>query len=100
MCWGCCATASTRSDPFLVVCGYRSPDHQSNDCTRRGNGVAKNSYHIKGMAVDLRSEGRSLEQVRNAALSLRAGGVGYYPRADFVHVDSGPVRQWLWPRRI
>ncbi len=87
------------SDPFLVLCGYRSPATNER-LYRRGNGVAKHSYHIKGMAVDLRSEGRSLEQVRNAALSLRAGGVGYYPRADFVHVDSGPVRHWLWPRRI
>jgi uncharacterized protein YcbK (DUF882 family) len=61
---------------------------------RQGNGVAKNSYHIKGMAVDLRSEGRSTEQIRDAALSLGGGGVGYYPRSDFVHVDCGPVRQW------
>jgi uncharacterized protein YcbK (DUF882 family) len=86
-------------DPFLVVCGYRSPT-TNRRLYREGNGVAKNSYHIKGMAVDLRSEGRSLEQVRDAALSLGAGGVGYYPRSDFVHVDCGPVRHWLWSRRI
>jgi uncharacterized protein YcbK (DUF882 family) len=60
----------------------------------RGEGVAKHSYHIKGMAVDLRSEGRSLEQVREAALSLQCGGVGYYPRSSFVHVDCGPIRRW------
>jgi uncharacterized protein YcbK (DUF882 family) len=56
--------------------------------------VAKHSYHIKGMAVDLRSEGRSLEQVREAALGLQCGGVGYYPRSGFVHVDCGPIRRW------
>ena len=59
-------------DPFLVVCGYR----------------------IKGMAVDLRSERRDLDQVRDAALSLQCGGVGYYPRSGFVHVDCGPIRRW------
>src|SRR5207237_9221907 len=53
------------------------------------------SYHTKAMAVDLRSEGRSLEQVREAALSLQCGGVGYYPRSGFVHVDCGPIRRWL-----
>jgi uncharacterized protein YcbK (DUF882 family) len=56
--------------------------------------VAKYSYHIKGMAVDLRSERRDLSQIRDAALSLRCGGVGYYPRSDFVHVDCGPIRRW------
>jgi uncharacterized protein YcbK (DUF882 family) len=80
-------------DPFLVVCGYRSPT-TNRRLYLEGVGVAKHSYHIKGMAVDLRSEGRSTEQIRDAALSLGGGGVGYYPRSDFVHVDCGPVRQW------
>lgn len=80
-------------DPFLVICGYRS--HSTNEWLRaRSDGVASNSYHIKGMAIDLRSERRSLTQVREAALSLRCGGVGYYPSSDFVHVDCGPVRRW------
>jgi len=80
-------------DPFLVICGYRSPatNHQM---YLRGDGVASNSYHIKGMAIDLRCERRDLSQVRGAALSLKGGGVGYYPRSDFVHVDCGPVRTW------
>jgi uncharacterized protein YcbK (DUF882 family) len=80
-------------DPFLVVCGYRSPA-TNRRLYLQGAGVAKHSYHIKGMAVDLRAERRSLHQVRDAALSLRCGGVGYYPRSDFVHVDCGPVRRW------
>jgi uncharacterized protein YcbK (DUF882 family) len=86
------------TDPFLVVCGYRSPTTNAR-LYREGIGVAKNSYHIKGMAIDLRAEGRALAQVRDAALSLGSGGVGYYPRADFIHVDSGPVRQWVWTGR-
>jgi uncharacterized protein YcbK (DUF882 family) len=80
-------------DPFLVICGYRSPATNAR-LFRRGNGVAKHSYHIKGMAIDLRSERRTLREVHEAALSLRCGGVGYYPRSDFVHVDCGPVRRW------
>jgi uncharacterized protein YcbK (DUF882 family) len=80
-------------DPFLVVSGYRSPATNMK-LYLHGGGVAKHSYHIKGMAVDLRSESRSLSQVRDAAMSLQCGGVGYYPRSDFVHVDCGPVRRW------
>jgi len=80
-------------DPFLVVCGYRSPT-TNRTLYLRHEGVAKYSYHIKGMAVDLRSERRDLNQIRDAALSLRCGGVGYYPRSDFVHVDCGPIRRW------
>jgi len=80
-------------DPFLVICGYRSPETNYR-MAQRSSGVASNSYHIKGMAIDLRCEGRDLHHVRNAAMSLRCGGVGYYPRSDFVHVDCGPVRCW------
>ncbi|HUC71059.1 MAG TPA: DUF882 domain-containing protein [Stellaceae bacterium] len=86
-------------DPFLVVCGYRSPT-TNRRLYLEGVGVAKHSYHIKGMAVDLRSERRSIEQIRDAALGLRCGGVGYYPRSGFVHVDCGPVRQWRGSVRV
>ena len=85
-------------EPFLVVCGYRSPTTNRRLYLEHA-GVAKHSYHIKGMAIDLRHEGRSTEQIRDAALSLRCGGVGYYPRSGFVHVDCGPVRQWRGPTR-
>ena len=81
------------TQPFLVVSGYRSPT-TNHRMYLRGSGVASNSYHIHGMAIDLRAEGRDLSQVRGAALSLRCGGVGYYPRSVFVHVDCGPVRTW------
>ena len=80
-------------DPFLVVCGYRSAA-TNHHMYLRGDGVAANSYHIKGMAIDLRCEGRDLSHVRGAAMSLKGGGVGYYPSSDFVHVDCGPVRYW------
>jgi len=63
------------SDPFLVVSGYRSPT-TNHLMYLRGAGVASNSYHIHGMALDLRAEGRDLSQVHGAALSLRCGGVG------------------------
>jgi uncharacterized protein YcbK (DUF882 family) len=85
-------------DPFLVLCGYRSAATNWR-MYLRGEGVARNSYHIKGMAIDLRSERRSLQEVRDAALDLSCGGVGYYPRSGFVHVDCGPVRRWLGPTR-
>jgi uncharacterized protein YcbK (DUF882 family) len=80
-------------DPLLVICGYRSPGTNA-WMHAHSSGVASNSYHIKGMAIDLRCEGRDLSHVRGAAMSLKAGGVGYYPRSGFVHVDCGPVRHW------
>src|SRR5438067_4846108 len=67
------------NDPFLIISGYRSPT-TNHRMAMRHDGVASNSYHIKGMAIDLRSEGRDLRHVHGAAMSLRCGGVGYYPR--------------------
>jgi uncharacterized protein YcbK (DUF882 family) len=78
---------------FQVVCGYRSP--QTNAIlASEGGGVARNSLHVEGKAIDIRVADRSPRQVRDCAKSLRLGGVGYYPRAAFVHVDSGPIRYW------
>ena len=79
--------------PVHVISGYRSPATNAM-LARRSNGVAKNSYHVKGMAIDLRLPDRRLADVRTAALALAGGGVGYYPRSDFVHMDTGPVRTW------
>jgi uncharacterized protein YcbK (DUF882 family) len=80
-----------------VVCGYRTPE--TNAALRHGSprtGVAEHSQHMEGHAIDLRVPGESTVQVRNAALSLRAGGVGFYPVNQFVHVDVGPVREWAF----
>jgi uncharacterized protein YcbK (DUF882 family) len=87
-----------------VVCGYRTPE--TNAALRQNSpwtGVAEHSQHMEGHAIDLRVPGESTAQIRNAALSLRAGGVGYYPVSQFVHVDVGPVREWVFgrtPRRV
>lgn len=78
-----------------IVCGYRTP--WSNEFLRaRSAGVAKNSLHIQAEAIDLRMPGVDTLQLREAALSLRRGGVGYYPHSDFIHVDLGRVRQWCF----
>lgn len=80
-------------DPFEIISGYRSPE--TNDALRRnGGGVARRSYHMRGMAVDLRLPGCDLATLRRAAGGLRRGGVGYYPESDFVHIDTGRVRFW------
>jgi len=76
-----------------IVCGYRTP--WSNEFLRRTTpGVAEHSLHMQGEAVDIRIPGVTTAQLRNAALSLHRGGVGYYPESAFVHVDVGRVRRW------
>jgi len=80
-------------EPFSVYSGYRSP--ATNRLLRlRSRGVARDSYHVKGMAADLHMENRSVRQISRAALAMNAGGVGKYSRSDFVHLDCGPVRSW------
>ncbi|MGA8052379.1 MAG: DUF882 domain-containing protein, partial [Burkholderiales bacterium] len=60
----------------------------------RSSGVATGSLHLEGRAIDIRLPGVPLADLREAALSLRAGGVGFYPASDFVHIDTGRVRTW------
>jgi uncharacterized protein YcbK (DUF882 family) len=80
-------------EPIHVISGYRSP--QTNAMlAKRSNRVAKNSYHLHGMAIDIRLPKRGLGDLRRAALDVARGGVGYYPGSNFVHVDTGPVRSW------
>ncbi len=76
-------------EPFLLISGYRTP--RTNSHLR---GAARNSYHIKGQAADLRLRSRSVADMSRAARGLKAGGVGSYYRSSFVHVDSGPMRTW------
>lgn len=82
--------------PFHVISGYRSP--QTNAMLReRGGahtGVASHSLHMVGQAIDIRVPGVRLDHLREAARSLKIGGVGFYPDLDFVHVDVGRVRYW------
>lgn len=76
-----------------VISGYRSPE--SNAVLReRSNGVAKHSMHMEGRAIDIRIPGKDLSLLRKVAMAQRAGGVGYYPDSQFVHVDTGRVRYW------
>ncbi len=77
----------------LVISGYRSPE--TNAALRaRSSGVAKKSRHMLGQAIDFRLEGVKLSHVHEAALAIQSGGVGYYPKSQFVHIDTGPVRNW------
>jgi uncharacterized protein YcbK (DUF882 family) len=76
-----------------VISGYRSPA-TNRMLHERSHGVATQSLHLEGRAIDIRVAGVRLADLRDAALSLRAGGVGYYPASDFVHVDTGRVRRW------
>ena len=76
-----------------IISGYRSPSF-NRKLSKASKGVAKNSLHMKGMAVDLRIPGVRLDRIRRTALALAAGGVGYYPRSGFVHIDSGNFRAW------
>lgn len=78
---------------FEVISGYRSP--KTNGMLRkRSSGVAKRSLHMKGKAIDIRLTGIKTKEIRNIALSLKQGGVGYYAKSDFVHLDTGRVRCW------
>src|SRR5581483_7928012 len=81
------------SAPFSVISGYRSPE--TNEMLHeRSAGVASHSLHMQGMAIDIRVSDRCRGDLHRTAVSMRAGGVGYYPALDFVHVDVGRVRYW------
>lgn len=87
------ATVTGSRRPFQIISGYRSP--ATNEALRRhSTGVASGSLHTLGQAIDIRLDDVPLEALRNAALSLRSGGVGYYPASNFVHVDTGRLRTW------
>lgn len=83
-----------------IVCGYRTPWSNNFLRTRSAEtGVAQHSQHMLAKAIDIRVPGVPTRRLRDAALSLGAGGVGYYPVSQFVHVDVGPVRQWSFGGR-
>ncbi|MBA3027869.1 MAG: DUF882 domain-containing protein [Desulfobacteraceae bacterium] len=79
--------------PFHIISGYRSPSTNSL-LRKKSTGVAKSSYHMVGKAIDVSLPSIRLDKLRKTAVRLEAGGVGYYPQSEFVHVDIGPVRHW------
>lgn len=78
-----------------VMSGYRSPK-TNQMLSRRSKNVAKKSYHMRAKAMDFQVKNVSSKQLRQIALALKAGGVGYYPGSNYIHVDSGPVRTWTY----
>jgi uncharacterized protein YcbK (DUF882 family) len=82
--------------PFHIISGYRSPETNALLRERGGaaTGVASHSLHMVGQAIDIRVPGVKLDHLRDAAKSLKIGGVGFYPDLNFVHVDVGRVRYW------
>jgi uncharacterized protein YcbK (DUF882 family) len=81
------------SKPFHIVSGYRSPFTNA-QLRRHSHGVAEHSFHMQGRAIDIKLEGIPAKTIRNAALAMARGGVGYYPRNNFVHLDTGEFRTW------
>ena len=78
---------------FEIISAYRSP--KTNNMLRsKSSGVAKKSYHMQGRAVDIRLRGTKTSELRDAAIAMKIGGVGYYRRSDFIHLDTGRVRSW------
>lgn len=81
------------SAPISIISGYRSP--RTNAALRKVTaGVARGSLHMEGRAVDIRIPGFQTLAIRQLAISLKSGGVGYYPESDFVHLDTGPIQVW------
>ena len=79
--------------PFHIISGYRSP-YTNAQLRKHSHGVAEHSFHLQGKAIDIRVEGIASRTIRNTALAMAQGGVGYYPRNNFVHLDSGRFRTW------
>jgi uncharacterized protein YcbK (DUF882 family) len=80
--------------PFEVISGYRSPRTNRMLYEHSRGGVNPNSLHMYGRAIDIRLHDRSLKALRNTAIAMRQGGVGYYPESGFVHIDTGSVKHW------
>ena len=78
---------------FEVICGYRSPNTNAS-LHRQNHRVAEHSLHMEGRAIDIRVSGLDTRYLRIAAMAIRSGGVGYYPRENFVHLDTGDIRTW------
>ena len=78
---------------YEIISAYRSP--KTNDMlSGKSKGVAKKSFHLQGRAIDVRLRGTATSDLRDAAIAMQGGGVGYYNRSDFIHLDTGRVRAW------
>ncbi len=82
-----------KDTPLEILSGYRTPKTNAM-LYRVSEGVARNSYHMYGQAIDIRMPGYNTKKLSQVARGLRAGGVGYYPKSHFVHVDTGEIRSW------
>ncbi len=80
---------------YEIISGYRSPESNAKMSARPGSGVAKKSLHLQGRALDVRLKGCPCSNLRDLALAAKQGGVGYYQRSDFVHIDTGAFRTWV-----
>jgi|TARA_R100000501_G_scaffold18412_1_gene38626 uncharacterized protein YcbK (DUF882 family) len=90
---GLTAKVGRAEEELHIISGYRSP--KTNNMLRsQSSGVAKKSLHQQGKAIDIRLPGTELPKLRNAAMAMKAGGVGYYESSQFIHVDTGRVRYW------
>lgn len=79
--------------PYQIISAYRSPVTNAN-LARKSNGVATHSLHMKGQAIDIRVSGVPTKKLRDVALAMRRGGVGYYHDSNFLHLDTGRIRTW------
>jgi uncharacterized protein YcbK (DUF882 family) len=89
------AAAAGVPPSYEIISGYRSPDSNSKMAAKPGSGVAKGSLHMQGRAIDVRLKGCTVEKLRDLALAAKRGGVGYYQRSQFVHIDTGSFRTWI-----
>lgn len=80
---------------FEIISGYRSQESNDKMSSKPGSGVAKKSLHMQGRAMDVRLRNCDCAKLRDLALAAKQGGVGYYERSDFVHIDTGAFRTWV-----
>ena len=80
---------------YEIISGYRSPETNDKMSSKPGSGVAKKSLHMQGRALDVRLKNCDCAKLRDLALAAKQGGVGYYERSDFIHIDTGNFRTWV-----
>jgi uncharacterized protein YcbK (DUF882 family) len=89
------AQAAHREPYYEIISGYRSAESNDKMSSRPGSGVAKKSLHMQGRAIDVRLKNCPCSTLRDLALAAKKGGVGYYAKSDFVHIDTGSFRTWV-----